>query len=315
MAAIDQLDIVIPEGFERVADPAVLLIARSEYADAIRKALSPLRQAWSRMAQRRFSARGRTGVVSFPLGAGRPVMIARRYVHGGLFAPIGRDLYWGPARAVEELLVADMAFRGGIRVPMPLGILAEPLRGPFWRLAYLSAEIADSEDMVHYCCRLGEYPPETAAIEKRGVLREAARQIRALHDLGIYHGDLHLKNLLLRRCSAGPPEVFVIDFDRAEKGEPLSIARRAANLKRLARSVRKLRVADELLTPWDRVRFLREYLRDFPDRRRLLRLWAKSLAAGGASREIWWTMTATRRTLRGDKIERMRKLGVAARRR
>lgn len=315
MAADKGIDIVIPDGFERRDEQGVLLIVRRDLADAVHKALSPLRQAWSRMAQRRFSARGRTGVVSFPLGEARPVMMARRYAHGGLFAAIGRDLYWGPGRAVEELIVAEMAHRAGVRVPMPIGIIAQPAKGPLWRLAYLSAEIGDSEDMVHYCCRLGEYPAETAAGEKRGVLLEAARQIRKMHDLGIFHADLHLKNLLLRRRASGPPEVFIIDFDRAEKGESLSADQRAANLKRLARSVRKVRVADEVLTAWDRVRFLRDYLEGLPDRRALLRLWSRKLAVAGVSHEVWWTMTSTQRTLRGDKVGKMRKLSAASRRR
>lgn len=315
MAAEKDIDIVIPDGFERRDDQGTLLIVRRDLAEPVGKALSPLRQVWSRMAQRRFSARGRTGVVSFPLGEGRPAMMARRYAHGGLFAAIGRDLYWGPGRAVEELLVADIAWRAGVRVPMPVGIIAQPAKGPLWRLAYLSAEITDSEDMVHYCCRLGEYPAETAAGEKRGVLLEAARQIRKMHDLGIFHADLHLKNLLLRRRLEGPPEVFIIDFDRAEKGEPLSAEQRAANLKRLARSVRKLRVADEVLTAWDRVRFLRDYLAGMPDRKPLLRQWSKKLAVAGVSHEVWWTMTASQRQLRGDKVGKMRKLGAAARRR
>lgn len=315
MAGTQDVDIMLPEGFERREDQKTLLIVRSELADAVQKALFPLRQAWARMSQRRFSARGRTGVVSFALGVGRPAMMARRYAHGGLFAAVGRDLYWGPARAIEELLVAEMAYRAGVRVPMPIGIIAQPVKGPLWRLIYLSAEVGDSEDMVHYCCRLGEYPAETAAGEKRGVLLEAARQIRKMHDLGIHHADLHLKNLLLRRRPIGPPEVFIIDFDRAEKGEPLAPQARAANLKRLARSVRKLRVADEVLTAWDRVRFLRDYLDGLPDRRALLRLWAKKLAAGGVSHEVWWTMTSAQRTLRGDKVGKMRKLSASARRR
>ena len=106
-------------------------------------------------------------------------------------------------RALTELIVAESAKRGGVRTPDPSACSRQRMYGPLWRLAFLSAEVTESEDLIHYCCRLSEYPPETAALEKRGVIREAAEQIRKMHDLGIHHADLHLKNLLLRRRADG----------------------------------------------------------------------------------------------------------------
>ena len=295
----------VPPGFQRIEQADVLLLVRKECADEVRAVFAPLHQAWARIGQRRFTARGRAGIVSFPLGQDRPAMMVRRYMHGGLFAQVGRDLYLGPGRAINELAVAEAARSGGLRTPLPIGVLGQQVSGVFWRLAYLSREVDDSEDLVHYCCRLAEYPAETAAIEKRGVIREAARQIRMMHDQGITHGDLHLKNLLLRRQAAGTPEVYVIDFDRARLGPPLALEQRLKNLKRLARSVRKVRVADALLTIWDRLRFLRAYLQGHPHARALFRQWAKRLASSGASHEIWWAATRASRGMRGDRIPRL----------
>jgi len=286
----------------------MLLAVKDAYAEPVRRALSPLHQAWARIAQRRFTARGRAGIVSFPLGDNLPAMMVRRYVHGGLFARIGRDLYWGPERAMTELMVTEAARSGGVSVPEPIGALAQRAYGPFWRLAFLSLEVPESEDLIHYCCRLSEYPPETVAVEKRGVIREAALQIRRMHDLGIYHADLHLKNLLLQRRPAKTAKVYVIDFDRAARGSPLNVEQRAANLKRLARSICKVRVADAVLSAWDRLRFLRAYLEGRPEARALLRRWAKSLAAPGAARRMWWTMTAAQRSIQGDQVQMARSL-------
>jgi 3-deoxy-D-manno-octulosonic acid kinase len=59
-----------------------------------------------------------------------------------------------------------------------------------------------------------------------------------MHDAGISHPDLNLRNLLIVDPSA---EVVVIDFDRArvfDGSAPASA--RARNLRRLARSARKL---------------------------------------------------------------------------
>ncbi len=290
-----------PPGFERRDEGDAFLVVRRELAEPVFRVFSPMYQVWERIKQRRFTARGRAGVASFPLGTGLPTMMVRRYVHGGLFAGIGRDLHFNPERALNELAVAEAACAAGVRSPRPIGILARRAGGPFWRLAFLSAEVPKCEDLIHYCCRLGEYPPETAAIQKRGVIREAATQVRKMHDAGILHGDLHLKNFLLQRRDAPSPAVYIIDFDlaRAMPGS-LPAEKRLDNLKRLARSVRKLRVADAVLTAWDRLRFLREYLRGHPQQRALMRQWARKLAASGRSHELWWTMTAAQRSLRGD---------------
>ena len=295
-------EFIMPTGFECMSERRVALVIRREWAEAGRKALSPLPHVWEKIRLRTFTARGRAGIVSFPLGDAGATMMVRRYVHGGLLAAVTRDLYLGPDRALDELDVAEVARKGGVRTTEPLGVLLRKEKGPFWRLAYLSMEVGDSEDLIHYCCRLTDYPPETAALEKRGVIREAARQIRKMHDIGIFHGDLHLKNLLLQRQASDTPNVYIIDFDRAKAGPPLSIEARFKNLARLARSIRKVRVANTLLTTWDRLRFLREYLRGMPDGRALMRKWARKLAASGRSHEIWWTATRAQRALRGDRV-------------
>jgi hypothetical protein len=292
-----------PSGYTRFEEGDALLVVKAEYADAVRRIFSPLYQAFARIGQRRFTARGRSGIVTFPLGQGFPPMVVRRYVHGGFFANIGRDLHWNPERGLQELRVALAAHAAEIKTAEPLGILAQKAWGPFWRMAFLSVEISNSEDMIHYCCRLAEYPAETAAREKRGVLTEAAGQIRRMHDRGIHHADLHLKNLLLRRLEVGTPEVFVIDFDKATLGPELDANQRLNNLKRLARSARKVRVAAEVLTAWDRLRFLRAYLKGHPQSRQLMRQWARKLARSGSAHEVWWTATGAQRTLRGDRVK------------
>ena len=291
-----------PPGFRRIEEGNAVLIVREVLAEPVHRVLKPLYQAWTRIAQRRFAAQGRAGVVSFPLGKDLPAMIVRRYVHGGVWARIGRDRYWGMERALTELIVAESAKRGGVRTPDPIGVLGQRLSGPFWRLAFLSAEVTDSEDLIHYGCRLSEYPPETAAAEKRGVIREAALQIRKMHDLGIDHADLHLKNLLLRRRPDSTPEVYLLDFDRSSCGPALDSDARLKNIKRLARSVRKVRIADTVLTAWDRLRFVRDYVHGHPDAHTLMRQWGRRLAPSGRAHQAWWTVTGAKRNLRGDAL-------------
>lgn len=295
----------IPPRFAQVTELGARLVVREEMVVAVTEALRPLHGAWKRLSRGNFAAIGRAGVVSIGLAGGRPNLIVRRYVHGGLLARITRSLYFGAERAIMELAVSEAARTGGVCTAKAVGILVTPCFGPFRRLAWISEEISDSEDLVHYCCRLNDYPPETAALEKRGVINEAAKQIRKLHDLGIFHADLHLKNLLLRRREMETPAVYIIDFDRASMPGALSAGQRLRNLKRLARSVRKVRVAQQVLSDWDRLRFLRAYLRGMPEARKLFRKWAHKLAHTGSGREAWWTLTRTQRVLRGDQVGRL----------
>src|SRR5690606_7761053 len=78
---------------------------------------------------------------------------------------------------------------------------------------------------------------EHTAAEREAVLREAGRQIAAMHDGGVAHPDLNLRNLLVVDAAT----VHLLDFDRARlHAGPVPPARRARDLLRLARSARKL---------------------------------------------------------------------------
>ncbi|HEV3050982.1 MAG TPA: lipopolysaccharide kinase InaA family protein, partial [Longimicrobium sp.] len=76
---------------------------------------------------------------------------------------------------------------------------------------------------------------------KLEVLREAGRQMAAMHEAGVGHPDVHLRNLLVADTDEGP-EVWLLDFDKARVHDgAVPRARRATDLRRLARSARKLK--------------------------------------------------------------------------
>jgi 3-deoxy-D-manno-octulosonic acid kinase len=296
----------LPAGFSEIREGHARLIVRDDLAKAVRDALHPIATLWDRLSSENVMATGRGAVVAIPLGKDLPQLILRRYCHGGLLGKWMGDRYKSADRALMELSVTEQARVGGVAAPVMAGVIIIE-HGFFVRMALMSEEIGGSEDLIHYCCRLGDYPRQTAAIEKRGVIREAARQIRLMHDLGIFHADLHLKNLLLRRRESGTPEVFIIDFDKAAKGDALTGQQRYNNLNRLARSVRKVHVAREVITAWDKVRFLREYLKGDDDAAKRLREWASKLAKAGKGREAWWAATGAKRNVLGDHVGQYRR--------
>nr|MDQ3556413.1 hypothetical protein [Gemmatimonadota bacterium] len=71
----------------------------------------------------------------------------------------------------------------------------------------------------------------------------AGRQIGRMHAGGIAHPDLNLHNLLVVDAARAGCEVYLLDFDRARlfRGT-VPGSRRGSDLRRLARSARKLGV-------------------------------------------------------------------------
>jgi tRNA A-37 threonylcarbamoyl transferase component Bud32 len=84
-----------------------------------------------------------------------------------------------------------------------------------------------------------------------------------MHDCGIYHRDLNVKNILVREGPEGL-EAFVIDFDRAILMTSVPLDARMKNLLRLDRSILKWPALRNRVTVTDRLRLMREYLQTYP---------------------------------------------------
>ena len=80
-----------------------------------------------------------------------------------------------------------------------------------------------------------------------------------MHDAGIRHDDLNLKNLLVARVEDST-KVHVIDFKKARLQNHVALGTRLRNLIRLDRSVVKRLASRRAITISDRLRTLRVYL-------------------------------------------------------
>jgi 3-deoxy-D-manno-octulosonic acid kinase len=169
------------------------------------------------------------------LGAGLG-MVLRRYRHGGLLGQFTGALYLGPGRALSELRVAARAEALGAPVPHVVCLVLWPVLGPLW-----SALIGTREErgLQHLLEIAGQLEPAAA---RTALAREVGQAVRRLHDAGIEHRDLQLRNVLAEPgASPGPRRVVVIDLDRAvyHPGSGVPVRARASNLGRLLRSVIK----------------------------------------------------------------------------
>lgn len=185
--------------------------------------------------------RGRGASPVLPLPGGTS-MVLRRYRHGGLLGALTRTLLLGPGRPLSELSVTARAEAAGAPVPHVLCLVLWPMWGPFWSGVIGTREETDAEEL------LAAWRDRPTGPELWRLLRTVGGAIRRLHDAGVEHRDLQLRNVLIARGGPGPgasqrggSRIVVIDLDRARfhGGRPLSSRRRAANMARLVRSAVK----------------------------------------------------------------------------
>jgi tRNA A-37 threonylcarbamoyl transferase component Bud32 len=175
------------------------------------------------------SGRARTAIVSLP-GRGERLHL-RPLHHGGLLRAIQRDRLLGLARPLAELRVHARMRSAGVPVPIPVLIAARRVRG-FYRAALATLYEEDTLDGVTLLAS------RSGAAMRRRAARAAGAAVRALHDAGGRHRDLHIGNLLFRD-RAGGIEALVVDLDRARVSLPPGAGARMAELMRLHRSLVK----------------------------------------------------------------------------
>lgn len=174
--------------------------------------------------------------------------VVKEYLRGGAVRYLNRARYLLGHRAFAELIATERARNAGVRAPAVL--IAAERRLKFGYTAQLATRW-----IAHGCH--GEAWLRGAARESRNaVLIEAGRQIALMHDAGIAHPDLNLRNLLIAEPPrAAKPLVYLLDFDRARLyPSPVPAVRRKRDLERLGRSARKLGLALEHNGGWRALR-------------------------------------------------------------
>ena len=176
--------------------------------------------------------RGRGRVPSVDVSKDLSIVL-RRYRHGGLLGPLGGPLFLGPARALGELAVTTRAEASGAPVPHVVCLVLWPSFGPFWSAVIGTREEAQAVDLFAALART------SSSRERVALARVAGAAVGRLHDTGVDHRDLQLRNVMV---TDGPAQrIVIIDLDRAffHRHGLMPTRRRAANLGRLARSAVK----------------------------------------------------------------------------
>jgi 3-deoxy-D-manno-octulosonic acid kinase len=257
----------LPDGFDVVERWGGVLVARTAVLDEIPPASGPggLAAAFARRPGAR-EHRGRGPCWSIPLADGTRAVL-RHYRHGGVLAPITRDLFWGRVpRPILELAISEELRARGVPTPEVLALFVRPRRLGFYQADLITREVPACIDLGRFLARTAGRPAERRW--RRRVLGAAGRAVGRMHDAGLDHADLNLRNLVVSEDSgpSGPagasgarPVVWVLDLDRAALARPLPLARRIRQLRRMERSLAKLSRDAELASDRDRIAFLRGY--------------------------------------------------------
>lgn len=180
---------------------------------------------------------------------GRRPLIVKHFSPRGIAAKLKTFMRRSPA--MREWLALRKAIRLALPVPRPVAVGWR--HGGMTRESFLVTEALEGSRSMATCL-FGKH--RLNVVQRRRITREAALVIRQMHDIGLFHKDLHLDNVLVRTGDVFPA-VYLIDFQRVAFSRSLNARLRMRNLATLnggcieaARS--------------DRLRFLKNYFAPGP---------------------------------------------------
>ncbi len=224
-----------PAGYVRVTAGGSVVVALETHVDDARRMLADggLYEAAARdPAARPLQGRGVAYAIALPASGVRAVVRHNR--HGGLLAPLTRDVFLPPTRAPLELEIALRLHALGVPTPTVLMYGTSPAPFPFRRADVVTREIVGGRDLSTYMA------PEVRPAERSAAWEATRVLVRAMNDAGVRHHDLNVKNVLLAPNGAGLV-AHLLDVDRVIFGVPKSGEVATGNAVRLLRSARKWR--------------------------------------------------------------------------
>ena len=228
----------------------------------------------------RYQGRGAVRTMTIP-GASRERMVIRHYRRGGKIQKFSADIYWGSSRPLLELNIGYQALEKGIPTAEIVAACHSQVLWFFHRGDLVSKEIANGIDLIAYLKTLPVPLTREKILQKRAIIEAVGKAVRKMHDAGIVHGDLHLKNIILQLNESPEIKSYIIDFDKSKATATSGDHKRYQNLMRLNRSVERYRRQGFPITRTDVLRFLLAYSHDPADSTCLL---------GELSRRYKWHM-------------------------
>jgi hypothetical protein len=175
------------------------------------------------------------------------------------------------SRASRSLRGAELLQARGFRRPEPYAASEVRIAGSV-RASYLISEPLDNARTLSAFVKLRRHSGIGPDVPWRSaVLNAVAREIRRLHDAGLFSSDLQETNLMLEEAE-GAPKIYFVDLDGFRYRRRIGSAMRDRNLVQLDRSIGRF------VNRGARLRFLYAYLLERPDREQSRMIVARLLA-------------------------------------
>lgn len=234
--------ITVPQGFVLIEQGPLTLVLHQDYCERfLQCGLGDPERLCAQQTGIMHSGRGVMPTIELESPAER--IVVRKYRRGGLLRFLNADIFLGSHRSFSELSVTLHAAKAGIPVADILGALSLCVCGPLYRHYLVSRELTD-------CCDLPAWFQEQGSVDQDVATLACcvADRVRHMHDCGLYHADLNLKNILVSRTDVR--QLFIIDWDKStHKKGALGLDERQRNVVRFCRSAEKLRTMRGIPVP------------------------------------------------------------------
>jgi len=228
--------------------PGVALVATSDFLDAARELADAEVADWLALLGDDGGAPGAGGLAqrSTPIprsvarsgGRARAQLVLRRFRPGGLLARLRPSSLASPERPLAELRAHAALWQRGAPVAEPaFAVARRSAAGRRWHFVVASVRIDDAEPALAAIARA------STAQQLAALARAAGAAIRAFHDAGGRHADLHVGNLV---AACAGERAWIVDLDRARADLRPTPRRRACELARLYRSLAKRGLLDPI---------------------------------------------------------------------
>ena len=211
---------------------------------------------WGAVERTSYAGRGRPVLLRLPDTA--PIVV-KTMRHGGLLAILTGSRFLGSRRLTRTMAIIEHLIQRGVSTPICAFGRVRRHRWfrPLCRLDLGTEELENSRDL------LAVLHTRPAANVVSRLAYQLGEIVRAMHDAGVFHADLNLKNVLVGDpASAG---LMLIDWEGSRVMPRLSDADVIANLERLFRSAYKHGLIGAVVGGGQGLAFMRGYE---PGRRR-----------------------------------------------
>jgi hypothetical protein len=221
-----------PTGYRESTARGTLVAARADLHDMVCAILrGATLHAWAAEQPGAQPMQGRDTAWGTRLPNG-PEVVVRHSRHGGLLAPLTRDLFLAPTRAPRELEVSLHLRSTGVRTPEVLAYAVYTATGPLCRADVVTAR-------VHGVALPAAWASAVDPAQREAIADAVGALLGALSNAGAHHPDLNARNVLVAPTGDGLT-AWVLDVDRVQFGRSVrDIA--ARNAGRLAHSLAQLR--------------------------------------------------------------------------